>query len=40
LVAFDVTGGGNARGRYLPGIISFMPARAHTPHPGQGNDHI
>jgi methyltransferase of ATP-grasp peptide maturase system len=29
LVNLEVTGGGRAEGRFLPGTVSFMPARAH-----------
>jgi methyltransferase of ATP-grasp peptide maturase system len=33
LVALDVTGGGHAHGRFLPGTVSFMPARTHAAPP-------
>lgn len=33
LLALDVTGAGHAEGRFLPGNISFMPARTHAAPP-------
>ncbi|MEU0519597.1 ATP-grasp peptide maturase system methyltransferase [Streptosporangium sp. NPDC006007] len=33
LVTLEVTGGGHAHGRFLPGTVSFMPARAHAAPP-------
>jgi methyltransferase of ATP-grasp peptide maturase system len=33
LVKLTVTSNGTAEGRFLPGYVSFMPSRAHTPEP-------
>ncbi|MEV6416705.1 ATP-grasp peptide maturase system methyltransferase [Kribbella sp. NPDC051718] len=33
LVKLTVTGDGSAEGQFLPGYVSFMPSRAHSPEP-------